>query len=322
MASIRFMLEKMFGKQKKLPGWMALSFIPEGLCLAHVQKATDAKPLVTVCGVAADEGMNAKMLEKTAREMHLARYHCSTLLVPHEYQMLVVEAPNVPPVELKTAMRWRIKDLLDFHVDDATIDVVDIPPDNSGSARAHSMYAVAARNSAIERRVKLFDSANVPLEVIDIPEMAQRNIAARLEESGRGLGLISFNEDGGLLTVTYNGELYLARHIDLGWQQLMREDADTRQGHFERIALELQRSLDNIERQFPFISIARLWIAYMPAAEALRAYLVNNLSVAVSVLDLNDVFDFSLVPAVGALNNQTRFFLTLGASLRHEERAL
>jgi len=316
------MLEKMFGKQKKQPGWMALSFIPEGLCMAHVQPAADGKPLVTVCGVTADEGMNPQLLEKTAKTMQLARYHCSTLLAPHEYQMLVVEAPNVPPLELKTAMRWRIKDLLDFHIDDATIDVMDIPPDKSGSSRAHSMYAVAARNSAIERRVKTFDSAKIPLEVIDIPEMAQRNIAARLEESGRGLALISFSEDAGLLTVTYQGELYLARHLDIGWQQLVAGDHDAKQAHFDRITLELQRSLDNIERQFPFISISRLHIAYMPAAEALRAYLANNLSVATSILDLNDVFDFSRVPAVGALNNQVRFFLTLGASLRHEERAL
>jgi MSHA biogenesis protein MshI len=234
----------------------------------------------------------------------------------------VVEAPNVPPLELKTAMRWRIKDLLDFHIDDATIDVMDIPPDKSGSSRAHSMYAVAARNSAIERRVKTFDSAKIPLEVIDIPEMAQRNIAARLEESGRGLALISFSEEAGLLTVTYQGELYLARHLDIGWQQLATGDHDAKQAHFERITLELQRSLDNIERQYPFISISRLHIAYMSAAEALRTYLANNLSVATSILDLNDVFDFSRVPAVGALNNQVRFFLTLGASLRREERAL
>jgi len=316
------MLENIFGNQKKQPGWMALSFIPEGLCMAHVQPSADGKPIVTVCGVAAAEGMNPQQLEKTAKEMHLARYHCVTLLHPHEYQTLVVEAPNVPPLELKTAMRWRIKDLLDFHIDDATIDVLDIPPDKSGSARAHSMYAVAARNSAIERRVNTFDGAKIPLEVIDIPEMAQRNISARLEEARRGLALISFSEEGGLLTVTYQGELYLARHLDVGWQQLAAGDHAAKQAYFDRIALELQRSLDNIERQFPFISISRLFIAYIPDAESLRAYLVNNLSVAVSVLDLNEVFDFSHVPAVGALNNQARFFLTLGASLRHEERTL
>ena len=290
--------------------------------MAHVQPVTDGKPVVTVCGVAPGQGMNAQALEKVGREMHFARYHCTTILSPQEYQMLVVEAPNVPPAELKTAMRWRVKDLLDFHIDDAMIDVLDIPPEKSGAARAHSMYAVAARNSAVERRVSLFDSAKIPLEVIDISEMAQRNIAVRLEETGRGLALLSFDDNSGLLTVTYNGELYLARHLDLGWEQMASADEAAKQGQFDRITLELQRSLDNIERQYPFISISRLWLAPMPEAEALRAYLTSNLYVAVAVLDLNDVFDFSRVPAVGALDNQARFFLTLGASLRHEEIVL
>ncbi len=316
------MLEKIFGGPKKQPGWMALSYVPEGICLAHVQAAAGDKPRVTVCGVTTNDGKPEKLLEKAAKEMHLARYHCSTLLAPSEYQMLVVEAPNVAAPELKTAMRWRIKDLLDFHVDDATIDVLDIPPDSASAARAHSMYAVAARNSAIEQRVNQFHHANIPLEVIDIPEMAQRNIAARLEESGRGLALISFSDDSGLLTVTYRGELYLARHLDIGWRQLAQGDAAAKQAQFDRIALELQRSLDNIERQFQFISIARLWLAHLPDMDGLRTYLAQNLSVAVAVLDLNDIFDFSQVPAVGALNNQARFFLTLGAALRLDERVL
>ncbi len=290
--------------------------------MAHVQAVANGKPVVTVCGVTSGQGMNAQGLEKIGREMHFARYRCTTLLSPHEYQMLVVEAPNVPPLELKTAMRWRVKDMLDFHIDDATIDVLDIPPDKNNAARAHSMYAVAARNTAVERRVTMFNGAKIPLEVIDIPEMAQRNISVRLEEPARGLALLSFDDDSGLLTVTYNGELYMARHIDLGWEQLTHADAATKQGHFDRITLELQRSLDNIERQFPFISISRLWLSYMPESEALREYLSSNLYVAISVLDLNEVLDFSRVPAAGAIENQARFFMVLGASLRHEERVL
>ena len=39
--------------------------------------------------------------------------------------MLVVDAPKSAG-RVKTAIRWRIKDLLDYRVDDATIDVLDI----------------------------------------------------------------------------------------------------------------------------------------------------------------------------------------------------
>lgn len=314
------MFSRFFRKTSKQPGWMALAFSADGLCMAHTQPRNGEKPLVTVCGVVDIQGSNAKVLEKTGRDMNLGRYHCSALLAPHEYQMVVVEAPNVPPAELKTAMRWRVKDLLDFHVDDATIDVLDIPPDPNAASRAHSMYVVAARNTSVERRVMLFDAGKVPLEVIDIPEMAQRNIATHLEEAGRGVALLSFSEDGGLLTVTHHGELYLARHLDITWEQIAHADQDERQGLFDRIALEAQRSLDNLERQFPFISVSRLWIAHMPEAEGLREYLAANLYVPVSLLDLNEIFDFSRVPAAGALQNQVRFFQVLGASLRQEAR--
>ena len=37
---------------------------------------------------------------------------------------------------------------VDFHVDDATVDVLDIPVDSARGGRGHSMYAVAARNDA------------------------------------------------------------------------------------------------------------------------------------------------------------------------------
>ena len=144
--------------------------------------------------------------EKLAKEMDFDRYQCATLLRPGEYQMLVVEAPTVPAVELKSAIRWRIKDLLDFHVDDATVDVLDIPPEAGAQpGRNHSMYAIAARNEVIRGCVKTFESARIPLSVIDIPEIAQRNISALHETEGRGAALLYFNNEFGLLTITCGG---------------------------------------------------------------------------------------------------------------------
>ena len=41
---------------------------------------------------------------------------------------------------------------------------------------------------------------NIPLEVVDVPELAQRNLAHLLELEGRGLALLALDERGGLLT--------------------------------------------------------------------------------------------------------------------------
>ena len=53
-----------------------------------------------------------------------------------DYQMQLVEAPSVPREEMRSAVRWKLKDLLDYPVDAATIDVADVPTDRSGAPRA------------------------------------------------------------------------------------------------------------------------------------------------------------------------------------------
>lgn len=301
---------------------MSLTWSEDGLCVAHSRPGPHGKPVVTVCGLTQASPSNPASIAKAARDMQMARYRCTSLLELDEYQMLVVEAPNVPPDELKTAMRWRVKDMLDYHIDDATLDVLDIPPDKHGPSRGHSMYAVAARNEVIRARVAQCDEARIPLEVIDIPEMAQRNIANLIAQPGRGVALLSFDERAGLLTVSFEGELYLARHIDVSWRDLAQAGPDQKQGLFDRITLELQRSVDHLERQFQFISVNQLWLAPLPDGAALREYLATNLYLPVALLDLKELFDFSRVPALESMENQVRFFLPLGATLRHEAAVL
>ena len=299
---------------------MAMQFTPEGVCLAHVRRVTDRKPLVSFCAVQQAVPADGIALEKLGKEAHLSRYRCTFSLNPGEYQMLVVEAPNVPAAELKTAVRWRMKDMLDFSVDDATIDVLDIPADKNAPSRARSLFAVAARNDIIRRRMEAFEAAKLPVSVIDVPELAQRNIAALLEEPGRGLALLSFDEDGGLLTFTFGGELYSSRHIDIPLSQLNQPDSEQRQRYFDRITLELQRSMDSFERQFGFVTISKLVLAPLPPAVNLEAYLASNLYLPVSTLNLDEVFDFSIVSGVGPAQRM-QCFLALGAALRTEDVA-
>lgn len=299
---------------------MAMQLTPEGVSMAHVRRVTDNKPLVTFCATSPAKAVEAPVLEKLVKAHHLDRYNCSFVLNPGEYQMLVVEAPNVPAAELKTAVRWRIKDMVDFAVDDATVDVLDIPSDKNAQSRNRSLYAVAARNEVIRKRMADFDAARLPVSVIDIPELAQRNIASLLEDKERGMALLSFNENGGLLTFTFDGELYSSRHIDIPISQLNQQDSEQRQRHFDRITLELQRSMDHFERQFSFITINKLVLAPLPPEVNLEAYLATNLYLPVSTLNLDEVFDFSTVSGAGPAQRM-QCFLALGAALRTEDTA-
>lgn len=313
-----------FKKIKKSTGFLIIGFIDDGIAAVHIRRAPGTRPAVELLAFyPMPMPPSSAQLEKIGKDLHASDYACATLLTSSEYQLLTVEAPNVPPDELKTAMRWRLKDMIDFHIDDATIDVIDIPGDSNAPVRSRSMYAVAARNQVIEHRQSLFAAAKIPLAVIDIPEMAQRNIAHLVETEGRGVALLSFDSRGGLLTLTCAGELYLSRYIDVSLPRLDQIEDQQKYEWLDRVTLELQRSLDHFDRQFHFITLSRLVLGPMgEAGTVLQQYLASNLYLPVEQLALDTVLDYDRIPELQNAEAQQRYFAILGAALRLEEKVL
>ena len=315
---------RLFSKTTKTAGWLSINIEGDGIYMAHVTPVPAAQSQVgLIAFYPADKSQVQPTMEKIAKELHADRYECTNLLNPGEYQLLSVDTPNVPQDELKTAIRWRLKDMLDFHIDDATIDVLDIPGDKNAPERKGAMYAVAAHSPFIRQRQTLFEQLKIPLSVIDIPEMAQRNISALLEPQDRGLALLSFDNAGGLLTVTFAGELYLSRRFDVTLEQLRQTDIDQKNACYDRVTLELQRSFDHFERQFRFIAVAKLMLAPLGEGSAgLQEYLAANLYMPVETLNLDAVLDISKVPELEQASQQQRYFMALGAALRQEVKVL
>jgi MSHA biogenesis protein MshI len=152
--------------------------------------------------------------------------------------------------------------------------------------------------------------------VIDIPETAQRNVAALDERDARGVGLLYFDDAGGLLTVTSGGELYLARRFDFTMSQIRRDDDDYREDLYNRILLELQRTLDNFERQYSQIALSRLMLGPVPEPTPLAAYLESNLGVRVAEVALEEVLEFR--GGVPDAQIKWRYFHLIGCSIRSE----
>ncbi|HEY9380261.1 MAG TPA: agglutinin biogenesis protein MshI [Burkholderiales bacterium] len=309
---------RLWRKARREAGWMVID-AGNGELAAVLGDAGIGQPRVQQYAVRAAEDEIAG-LDRAARELNFERYQCATLLAPGDYQIVVVDAPNVPQNELKTAMRWRVKDLLDLHIDDVTLDILDIPVPKDAPNRSHTMYAVAGRNEAIQSLIKRFEDATIPLSVIDIPETAQRNIAALYEDAERAAALLYFDDHGGLLTINYGGELYFSRRFEIPFDQLSANDKAMRDDARGRVLLELQRSLDHFERQFRSIAVAKLLIAPEPSPTGLAEYLAAESGFAVQSIDLNDVIDISGGPLDARV--QWRLFHLLGASLRHEVKAL
>lgn len=313
-------LLSLFKRNNRVSGWIAVVIGKRGVHITQA-KYVGVRPQVTKCSFYPMAEVTSSALERVCKDAQLDASRFTTLLSANEYQMLMVDAPNVPVDELKTAIRWKIKDALSYHIDDATIDVLQIPTNKYGGDRPQSLYAVAASNETIRKRIGQFEKAKIELSVIDIPELAQRNIAALFETEGRGLAMLAFGDEGGLLTITCDGELFLARRIEITLGQLQDADETLRQQYLDRVELEVQRSLDYFDRQFHHIPVNRMLVS-APGSLGLEKVLADNMGLPVEMLDLAQVMDIIAVPELSDSEFACHALPALGAALRQEKKSL
>jgi MSHA biogenesis protein MshI len=304
------------GARPKSENYLSVGITKRGVTL--VQLAFEGgKPRVLRCECHEGSEVSAEFLISIWRDLKLGKQPCATLLASGEYQLLLVDAPKVDQEELKTALRWKIKDSLNCPVEEALVDGLKIPLNKNMTDRAQTLYAVAVHNDLIKKRMKLFEQAQLPLVVIDIPEAAQRNIAALYEQEGYALALLSFNEMGGLLTFSSAGELYLTRRIEISSGQLSDADDALRDQYYDRVEMELQRSLDYFDRQFNHLPVSRVLLCAQDCS-GLLAFMKPLIDVPLQNLSLSEGLDVSAVPALNEMDFAAQVLLPLGLALRQE----
>ena len=243
------------------------------------------------------------------------------LLAAGDFQLVQTEAPPVPRAEWKEALRWKLKDMLEFAAEEAVFDVLDIPTEEFAPNRPRAAFVVAARRERVAARLAPFDKAAFPVSVVDVPETAQRNIAALFEEENRGIACIAFDDHAALLTVTFHGELYAARRIDVPLGQIDAADHDRRAQLFERVALEAQRTLDAFDRQFSFMTVSKLLVTPRPELAGFVDVLAANLYVPLEMIDMSKVLEFEADSPLLRPAEQSRLLYAIGAALRPEDGA-
>jgi MSHA biogenesis protein MshI len=300
---------------------MAVDLQPAGVRTAHVVRMPTGRPRLGLLQHAVRAGSDVDDLLALRRAIGLQRYRCTTSADRGSYQIVQTSAPAVSAAEMNAALRWSVKDSLDFAVDDALVDSLPVPADGAPAGRAPLVLAVAARRDRIAARVRAFQRAGIGLKVVDIAEAAQRNLAALFEQPDRALAFLSFGEHGGLLTFTRNGELYALRQIDVTAPALVAGTAEARQHLYERVTLELQRSLDNFDRLFSQLSLQRLVVAPFAGAAELIVYLRGNLAPPVEAGDLAGLLDCEAGVALGDARAQAAWLRPIGLALRNEDTA-
>lgn len=310
-------------KKVEANGLLGMSRSGDDFVLAQIQLREPGKPLLYML-----ESVAASELSAVCEAQKLGKQPLSVVMEPGDFSLQLLEKPQVAEDEMRDAVRWKIRDRLDYNVDQAVVDVFEIPGLKE-QGRTPQIYAVCAHEDHLREYIEQVASAGMELNYIDIPELVQRNIACRLPEDESGLALLNLQQQSGLLTLTYQSTLFLARELDSGYQALagaantalavndsplaLSEPTDEA---LETVALEIQRSLDYYESHFGKPPIKNLVIAPLTQPlPGLLEHIRSSLGVDVRMLDLAEVIEIQV--AIDT-EMQARAFYAIGAALRSE----
>ena len=311
------LFQNLFKKKSTNKGIVALSFTSEGIALAISQHIDNQRPKLIHCEFIHTNKKQATLKELT--ETHqLKNYDCYLILTSDDYRLITIEPPAVTENEIAKAIRWKISDLIEFHIDDAVIDHYPLPE----SPRANSekkIEVIATPKSTIQPLVDLCTICGLQLKVIDIQETSIRNLATLAPENNTGIAVLHLQKNTGQIIIEQQGLIYLSRKLAIGFDRLGLSDSFLSDGQIaleqSSLALDIQRSFDYAESYYNLPPISELAvIPIIKNTQGILDFLTNNHGITSRIMDLSTIIDGDLL-----LNDSTQSLCAavIGATLRN-----
>jgi MSHA biogenesis protein MshI len=316
-------------KRARSQDQLIVSWSAQDLAFVHATQ-TAGRFIIHRMGAVPQGADSPKAFAERLGAMGLAGHPAMAMLVTDQCMLLQIAAPAVPPEELRSAARYQIRDMVDMHIDDLTLDVLRL-----GDGQDKSMgqvFVVAAANTVIKETLQLAASMDWPVQVIDVQEMAQRNLQAAwaladgLAERATA-ALMVVNDHQALLTIVARGELYYTRRLDLPpgfmamqWRGALGLEAapvdaytpvdeyvpdygraalglgmdgvaDANADRAQRVLVELQRSLDLWDRTWTNLPLASVNVYAAGRTAELADWLRQGLGQTVTSRDPTSLFE-------------------------------
>lgn len=205
-------------KKKALQDRFVVSWWAGTFAYLQARAVDDGSFAIQKMGVVQQGAAGREELVQRLRGLGLKGLTAHGMLRPEQYQLLQIDVPPVSPEEMRAAARYQIRDMVNAHIDDITLDVMRVG-DGMHKGPNH-LFVVAAQNDVIRELNVLGDALNWEIPVIDIQETAQRNLQSLLSKSEGSLdradaALMIVDERQALLTISANEELFFTRRLDL-----------------------------------------------------------------------------------------------------------
>jgi len=230
-----------------------------------------------------------RILQQWVSSHRLENVPCNTLIAKHDVQIFQIEKPEVEDSELLQAIGWKLKDLVSYDVSAAVVDVFDMPA-STRTAQRH-VNAVVANEAVVGGYVERIRASGLELQVIDIHDLASKSFSEAYALTGQTYALLQFGDNEGLLSIYHDGDLYFSRDLKMGVLD-MDAEAGEEESLYDRLLLELQRSMDYFESHYGMGQVQALQVFPQTAGtEKAATYLQNYVAYDIDFIAVKHVGD-------------------------------
>ncbi|WP_409667229.1 pilus assembly protein PilM [Nitrincola lacisaponensis] len=237
--------------RKQSADFIGLCVTRNSICLVQAANTDQADPLSLKHSRQSDFktlDQATELLKGWVAELGLQGARVVLTLEQGDFELIQMDKPDVPETELQAATHWKLQEYLEYPVTEAISDIFEVPQGRHG--HSNQLFAAVARRQRLLTLTKLVRDAGLQPAVIDIAQLAMRNLAERRIESGDTLGLVHCHAHDSRLYICRGDTFYITRVINLGLERLNTEDEMTQLQLVDQFALEVQRTMDYYDSHF------------------------------------------------------------------------
>jgi MSHA biogenesis protein MshI len=257
------------------------------------------------------ESPSTKMLQSlrdVVDKYELYGHSCQVILSPSLYQLHLMDSPEVPENEVAKALRWQLKGLIDYPINDIIVEAFLVPPHGYGNKRK-KVFAAITLQSGMQNELALLKSSYLDVSSVSIAELALCELIAHLtNESDPPSLVVSFDDDVCQLHVHYGNNLYLFRTVSIE-KSIMEPQSPVKND----ILLEIQRSIDYCLMELKLPEPKKIF--FTPSfynASDLFVFLNEGLGKEVQLMDMSQI----IAPESGLTQDDfATAFYALGGAL-------
>lgn len=294
--------------KRKSKGICAIEIDADGFAFAYAEPTSKEAFEIKTCDFYPFTEKNElkDRLSGVVNKYGLQKVSCNLVLSPDEYRLFLINAPNVPADEYKTAARWQVKDIINYPLDDAGIDIF-----SPGMAEhTKKIFVVATQISLLQGTVNILKSCQLAPLATDIREFAIRNLLSKLiPNSEDAVGVLDLSAENCLFVSLYKNYVQFVRQIPLGIASLISNPTE--------IISEVRRSLTFCAAELKQAVPKSFWV--LPSSnidDTIIQIISKNLEAEVHSLDLNT---FIKSKAALPINIQERCWPVIGGCFRELE---